>query len=92
LGESDPKQALALAEESLPEIIVLDMMLPDVDGWELLGRFRAHPRIGDSSVIVCTILPQKQLALSLGAADFLSKPLSRQNLLSALNTQADRLH
>ena len=92
VGESDPRQALALAAEALPDIIVLDVMLLDVDGWELLGRFRAHPKLGDRPVIVCTILPQKQLALSLGAAGFLSKPLSRQDLLSALDAQADRLY
>jgi FixJ family two-component response regulator len=42
--------------------------------------------------ITSPIDPQKQLALSLGAADFLSKPLSRRDLLSALDAQADRLH
>ena len=92
VGESAPRRALALAEKSMPDIIVLDVMLLDVDGWELLGRFRAHPKLGDRPVIVCTILPQKQLALSLGAADFLSKPLRQQRLLSALDAQAGRLH
>ena len=91
LGESDPGRCLALAEESLPDIILLDVMLQDVDGWELMGRFRAHPRLGDKPVIVCTILPQRDLALSLGAAGFLSKPLGQKQLLSALDTQVDRL-
>ncbi len=92
LGESDPGRSLALAEESLPDIILLDVLLLDVDGWELLGRFRAHPKLGDRPVIVCTILPQRELALSLGAAGFLSKPLSQRQLLSALDAQADRLN
>ena len=92
LGESDPGRCLALAEESLPDIILLDVLLQDLDGWELLGRFRAHPQLGDRPVIVCTILPQRDLALSLGAAGFLSKPLSQRQLLSALDAQADRLH
>ena len=81
-----------MAEESLPDIILLDVMLQDLDGWELLGRFRAHPQLGDRPVIVCTILPQRDLALSLGAAGFLSKPLSQRQLLSALDAQVDRLH
>ena len=68
--ESDPARSLALAEETLPDIILLDVLLQDIDGWELLGRFRAHPRLGDKPVIVCTILPQRDLALSLGAAGF----------------------
>ena len=91
LGESDPGRCLALAEKTMPEIILLDVMLQDLDGWELLGRFRAHPRLGERPVIVCTILPQRDLALSLGAAGFLSKPLSQPALLSALDSQADLL-
>ena len=89
-GESDPARSLALAEETLPDIILLDVLLQDIDGWELLGRFRAHPRLGDRPVIVCTILPQRELALSLGAAGFLSKPLSQRQLLAALDAQLDR--
>ena len=91
LGESDPERSLTLAEESLPDIILLDVMLQDLDGWELLGRFRAHPQLRDRPVIVCTILPQRDLALSLGAAGFLSKPLSQRQLLAALDAQVDRL-
>lgn len=90
-GESDPARSLALAEETLPDIILLDVLLQDIDGWELLGRFRAHPLLGERPVIVCTILPQRDLALSLGAAGFLSKPLSQRQLLAALDAQLDRL-
>ena len=92
LAESDPTRSLLLAEETLPDIILLDVLLQDIDGWELLGRFRAHPQLGDKPVIVCTILPQRDLALSLGAAGFLSKPLSQRGLLSVLDAQVDRLH
>lgn len=88
--ESDPARSLALAEATMPDIILLDVLLQDIDGWELLGRFRAHPQLGDRPVIVCTILPQRELALSLGAAGFLSKPLSQRQLLAALDAQLDR--
>ncbi len=88
--ESNPARSLALAEETLPDVILLDVLLQGMDGWELLGRFRAHPRLGDKPVIVCTILPQRELALSLGAAGFLSKPLSQRQLLAALDAQLDR--
>ncbi len=90
VGASDPEQALALAEELSPAIIVLDVMLPGVDGWELLGRLREHPKTSDIPVIVCTILPQRQLALMLGAAEFIRKPVTRKILLSALDRQVDR--
>ena len=92
LGESDPERSLELAEQTLPDIILLDVLLQDVDGWELLGRFRAHPQLGDRPVIVCTILPQAELALCLGAAGFLSKPLSQRQLLAALDAQVNRLN
>jgi CheY-like chemotaxis protein len=60
-------------------------MLPGIDGWELLGRLREHPQIGTAPIIVCTILPQEEFALTLGAAEFLRKPVSREALLSALD-------
>jgi CheY-like chemotaxis protein len=72
-----------------PEIVVLDVMMPEQDGWTLLGQLREHPRTRDVPIIVCTILPQEQLALTLGADEFLRKPVSRSELLSALDRQAD---
>jgi len=90
IGASDADQALALAEEHTPRIIVLDVMLPGVDGWELLARLREHPRLQDAAIIVSTILPQEQVALTLGAAAFLRKPLTRQTLLAALDEQMER--
>jgi CheY-like chemotaxis protein len=86
-GTRDPGQALALAEELAVQIIVLDVMLPGIDGWELLGRLREHPKTRSVPVVVCTILPQEQLALALGAAAFIHKPVSREVLLSALDQQ-----
>ena len=74
----------------MPDIILLDVLLQNIDGWELLGRFRAHPHLGERPVIVCTILPQRDLALILGAAGFLSKPFSQRQLLAALDAQVDR--
>jgi CheY-like chemotaxis protein len=83
----DPQEALALTEQLKPDIIVLDVMLPDIDGWELLGRLREHPLTRRTPIVVCTILAQQQLAMTLGAADFLRKPVSRQAFLSALERQ-----
>jgi len=91
LGARDPVEALTLAETAAPRIIVLDIMLPGVDGWELLGRLRNHPRTQDVPVIVCSILPMEELALSLGAAAFLQKRVSREALLCALQEQVDGL-
>ena len=91
IGIHDPEQALTLAEEFTPQIIVLDVMLPNIDGWELLERLREHPKTQNIPIIVSTILPQERLALTLGAAAFLHKPVSRKALLSALDDQMDSL-
>jgi CheY-like chemotaxis protein len=82
---------VALAEQCEARIILLDVMLPGIDGWELLGRLREHPTTQGTPIIVCTILPHEQLALTLGAAQFLRKPVSRSTLLRALDAQAQRL-
>jgi CheY-like chemotaxis protein len=87
VGTRDPEEALPLAEHLAPQIIVLDIMLPGIDGWELLGRLREHPRVGKVPVLVCSILPQAKLAVTLGAAAYLRKPVSRQALLEALDHQ-----
>ena len=66
-------------------------MLPEIDGWELLGRLREHPRTGKTPIIVCSILPQEDLALALGAATLIRKPVSQSAFLLALDQQLDRL-
>ncbi len=86
IGAREPLQAVALATDLAPKVIILDVMLPGMDGWELLSRLREHPVTQHIPVIVCTILPQEQLALTLGAAAFLRKPVSRGALLAALDT------
>jgi CheY-like chemotaxis protein len=85
IGTPDPRGALSLAARLKPKAVVLDIMLPEVDGWDLLGRLREHPKTHDVPVIVCTILPQAELASVLGAAEFIAKPVRRQALLSALD-------
>jgi CheY-like chemotaxis protein/signal transduction histidine kinase len=90
-GERDPRQALALAAELAPDLIVLDVMLPGIDGWDLLGRLHQHPKLAQTRIIVCTILPQAQLALSLGASEFLRKPIDRKTFLSTLDAQMNLL-
>jgi CheY-like chemotaxis protein len=85
VGTPDPEQALELVGKHAPQIIVLDVMMPQVDGWRVLGRLRQHPLTEHTPIVVCTILPQQALALSLGASAFIRKPLSRQAFLNALD-------
>ncbi len=87
IGTRDPNQALSLAERYSPQIIVLDVMMPQIDGWELLGQLRQHPLTSHIPIIVCTILAQEELALSLGASAFVRKPVTRRAFLAALDRQ-----
>lgn len=91
LGARGPQEALELATSLNPKIIVMDVMLPGMDGWELLGHLREHPATRHIPVIVCSVLHQEQLALTLGAAAFMHKPVSRMELLSALEALAVQL-
>lgn len=69
-----------------PDIIVLDVMLPGVDGWELLSHLHQHPATRAVPVIVCSVMRQESLALALGAVLYLPKPVRRQDFLRALDT------
>ena len=82
-AESLP-QALEVASRTRPKIIVLDVMMPHADGWEVLGRLRQNPLTSDAPVLVCSILTQEELALSLGAREYLRKPVSAQAFVMAL--------
>ncbi|MDI7276414.1 MAG: response regulator, partial [Anaerolineae bacterium] len=82
---SDASRLFESVAERRPQVVVLDVMMPGVDGWEILGRLRQHPLTADLPIIVCTIVPERELALSLGATSFLPKPVTRQALLGALH-------
>lgn len=87
IGIQEPQRALSLAMELNPAIILLDVMMPGVDGWELLGQLRNHPSTSKTRLVVCTVLPQEELALSLGANDFIRKPFTRQAFQALLARQ-----
>lgn len=83
---SRPEEALELAVTASPDIVVLDLMMPGLDGWELLGRLKHHPQSSHIPVIVCSILAEEELSLSLGASGYLRKPINRSSFLQALET------
>ena len=84
-----PQDAVPTAATLSPAVVILDVMMPQVDGWEILGRLREHPQTRHIPVVVCTILAQKELALALGAAGFLRKPFTREALLEELDQQME---
>jgi CheY-like chemotaxis protein len=85
LGAHNPQQVIPLVQEFHPQILILDVMLPGIDGWKLLRDMKNAGLLASTQVIVSTILPQESLALAFGAAGFLRKPVTREKLLSLLN-------
>ena len=74
-----------LIEREAPDVIVLDVMLPDVDGWELLMHLYEDLGTRSIPVIVCSVVHEEELALSLGAALYLTKPVRRREFIHALD-------
>lgn len=85
VGTSDPAQVIPLIERYAPRAILLDVMMPTIDGWQLLGQLRQHLATQSLPVVICTIVAQEELAFALGASDFLHKPVSRAGLLQVLD-------
>lgn len=78
-------EALDLAQRFHPAVITLDLMMPQQDGWDLMKMLRQTPETRDIPIIVCSVLKQRELALLLGAADFLEKPITEEALLDVLD-------
>ena len=78
--------ALELARKIRPDAITLDIMMPRMDGWSVLTALKSDPELAGIPVIVVTITTDRGVALSLGAADFMTKPIERNRLVSVLNT------
>jgi len=68
----------------LPDLILLDVLMPQQDGWSVLQEFKAEPHTRDIPVLVCSVLDEPHLALALGAAAVLQKPFSEEGLLQAV--------
>ena len=82
-----------LAAGDLPDIMLLDVQMPDLDGWETLSRVRADPRTAELPVVLCTVkgLPEDTLkGWSLGCDGYLGKPFDINGLVDELNSVLGR--
>lgn len=77
-------EALRLAAELKPDAITLDVMMPRMDGWQVLRALQANPATAKIPVIVCSVLKEPEIALALGARAYLKKPIERLTLVETL--------
>ncbi len=84
IGITHPEQTLAAARNYHPALILLDVMMPRMDGWELLQSLKLDADLSAIPVIVCSAWDEPDMARSLGAQRFLKKPVTQKALLDAL--------
>ena len=85
LSALDGEEGLRLDKAHHPQVITLDVMMPGVDGWAVLSSLKSDPELADIPVIMVTIIDEKNLGYSLGASEYLTKPIDRYRLLAVLD-------
>jgi DNA-binding NtrC family response regulator len=89
LAARNGKDAIAIAERAAPDLILLDVMMPDIDGFETCARLKADDRTRDSAIIFLSALNDardRAHGLELGAVDFVNKPFQAEEILARVKT------
>lgn len=92
---SGGQQALDAIADNAPTLILLDLMMPNIDGFEVIKRLRANPQTENLPIIVLSALNSEQdvtRALELGANDYINKPIIMEKLVRSVATQVNLLH
>jgi len=84
IAANSGKEGLAVLNRTTPDAIILDAMMPDMSGWDVLQTIRTRPETAETAVIICSVFNDPELAYALGASHFISKPVSRDQILTAL--------
>jgi signal transduction histidine kinase/CheY-like chemotaxis protein/CHASE3 domain sensor protein len=87
LSAMDGKEALGMAEEGSVDIVLMDMMMPEMDGFEAISRIRRNPRLRHLPIIAVTakaMAGDRERCIQAGASDYISKPVDIDQLLSLL--------
>ena len=84
------EDALAIAERERPDLITLDVMLPGMDGFEVLERLKAKAATRDIPVVIVSVIPDQQKGLRLGAFDYVTKPIDEHRLIAAVGKALGR--
>jgi signal transduction histidine kinase/DNA-binding response OmpR family regulator len=84
------KQGLQMAKEIVPDMITLDVMMPEMDGWETLVALKNDPFLVNIPVVMSSIIEDRHLAQTLGAVDYLAKPVDKEKLLKVVDKHLAR--
>ena len=92
---NDPTKALAVAREFSPDVILLDVMMPSMDGGELAARMQANPILKETPIVFLTAaVKRKEIATHkgyIGGLPFIAKPVDFQEVLDCIEKQLRRL-
>ena len=83
------EEAVRLARSQRPDAITLDVLMPGMDGWTVLRSLKADPMTAAIPVVVVSMLDDRDIGFALGAADYITKPVDRDRLVSALGRFRD---
>jgi CheY-like chemotaxis protein len=83
-GATGAAEARLVIADVRPALIILDVLMPQEDGWELLMSLKTDERTRSIPTVICSVLQDAQIALTLGADAYLSKPVSQQALLELI--------
>lgn len=78
------EDGLRLAREARPDLITLDLMMPGQDGWGVLQALKSDPALAEIPVVIVTMLDDRNVGFSLGASDYLVKPVERETLVRSV--------
>ena len=78
------EEGLKLTHQLRPDAIILDVMMPDMDGWQVMTRLKSDPELADIPVIMLTMVDDRKTGFALGATEYLTKPFDRERLAAVL--------
>lgn len=82
------EEGLQMVQMFTPKLIILDVFMPGMDGWAVLSKLKSDKDLRDIPVLISSINEDKQLGFSLGATEFITKPVDRDHLIKLLNRYA----
>ncbi|NPV55733.1 MAG: response regulator [Anaerolineae bacterium] len=85
VAESNPHNAIKKAIEVEPAVITVDIMMPEMDGWQVVRELKNNPETRHIPVVICSILEETEKGYSLGVADYLVKPFLQEDLYRSIN-------